>query len=63
MYDIPWVKTETRLPPQEGLYLTTCKNGRLTTCLNYEDGKWKNEGGAEFDVVAWYPLPRCFESK
>ncbi len=47
-------------PPFEGEYIVTCKNAIRATVLTYENGKWHNDAGVEFDVIAWQFLPGAY---
>lgn len=47
-------------PPWDDDYIVTCKGARKAMCLTYENGKWINFEGTEFEVVAWMPFPKAY---
>jgi hypothetical protein len=47
-------------PPYDGEYIVTCKGAKRAMNLTYEDGKWINSDGTEFEVSAWMPFPPAY---
>lgn len=47
-------------PPYEGEYIVTCKGAKRATALQYENGKWTDINGTEYEVIAWQFLPNAY---
>ena len=64
-----WIPVSERLPEERGFYIVTEKvfslnhKGRYNTKVEqveYSNGKWQR--ASFFEVVAWMPLPKAYES-
>lgn len=59
MYIPKWITG--RLPPYDDEYIVTCKGATRAMELTYENEKWINSEGKEFEVIAWMPLPKAYD--
>ena len=55
-----WFVYHDTKPPYDGEYNVTVRGAIRATTLTYEDGKWTDINGTEFDVVAWTFLPGAY---
>lgn len=51
------------VPPVDGEYLVTCSGAIRCMILSYENGKWIDDYGTQYDVIAWLPLPPAYDPK
>lgn len=57
-----WYRYSHVKPPCDGIYIVTCRDAIRATVLNYEDGKWTDDRGNKYSVVAWTFLPGIYRS-
>ncbi len=53
----------TSTPPYDDDYIVTCRGAQRAMSLTYENGKWTNQEGTEFEVIAWMNFPKAYDPK